>query len=283
MISLSFKRSTIKHTYSIMTTTICDFSLVSTRMLALRNTIIQSFESFETHSRFERKDWNYKHTGGGQIALIRGDIFEKAAVNFSCISGPHFPMQDGSGPFSACGVSLITHMKNPFVPTVHFNVRMIETSKGYWIGGGYDLTPMAAIEDSDVRHFHDQARICLDQFDASLYPQFKKNADEYFYIPHRQKTRGVGGIFFDHFSFQDFEKDLFFLEKVGSSFLYAILPIIKKYKDYPYNEENKSLQNILRGHYVEFNLIYDRGTKFGFLSGGNPEAILCSMPPLASW
>jgi coproporphyrinogen III oxidase len=266
-----------------MTLTSCDFSVVSERMHALRAMIIQAFEAFETNHSFQRKDWNYKHTGGGQIALIRGDVFEKAAVNVSSIAGPNFPMKDGSGPFSACAVSLITHMHNPFVPTVHFNVRLIETINGYWIGGGFDLTPMAAIEDSDVRHFHDQARICLDQFDPSLYPQFKKNADEYFHIPHRQKTRGVGGIFFDHFSFQDFEKDLLFLEKVGTSFLDAIIPIIQKYKDHPYDSDDKNLQNILRGHYVEFNLIYDRGTKFGFLSGGNPEAILCSMPPLASW
>lgn len=260
-----------------------DFKLVHQRLFEQRKQIMSAFEVYEKTHRFEKKPWDYKDTGGGEIGLLKGDVFEKAAVNFSNISGPHFPMNDASGPFNACGVSLITHMHNPFVPTSHFNVRLIGLSDRYWIGGGFDLTPMASIDQLDIIHFHNEAKKICDQYQLGLYETFKKNADDYFYIPHRKKTRGVGGIFFDHFSFGDFEKDLCFLEDISQSFLQALLPIIDKYKDKDFSQSDKDLQNQLRGHYVEFNLIYDRGTKFGFLSGGNPEAILCSMPPTATW
>lgn len=260
-----------------------NFQSMAARLLQKREMIISAFESFETKNHFERTSWQYKHDGGGQIALLRGQVFEKAAVNFSHISGPSFPMNDGSGPFEAAGISLITHMTNPFVPTAHFNVRCIKTQDKYWIGGGYDLTPMGPIDSRDVDYFHATAKSCLDTFSTSFHEEFKKNADEYFYIPHRQKNRGVGGIFFDHFSLGDSEKDLYFLEAIADSFLEALLPIIQKYHVLPFTQEDKKLQNQLRAHYVEFNLIYDRGTRFGFLSGGNPEAILCSMPPIATW
>lgn len=256
---------------------------VTHRFLTCRKKIISNFEGFEKGAHFERTPWNYRHSGGGEIALLRGAVFEKAAVNFSHIQGPDFPMNDSHGAFEACGVSLITHMHNPFVPTAHFNIRLIETTQKYWIGGGYDLTPMAWIDPDDVKAFHQRAQEGLDQFDTAFYPQFKKNADEYFYIPHRKKTRGVGGLFFDHFTLGDFDKDVYFLEQLSESFLRALVPIITKYKDKPYSIEDKKRQNELRAHYVEFNLLYDRGTKFGFLSQGNPEAILCSMPPTATW
>lgn len=251
--------------------------------LEKRAKIIQAFEDFETSKTFEKSCWDYKHSGGGEIALLRGDVFEKAAVNFSSIAGPKFPMNDGDGAFFARGVSLITHMQNPFIPTAHFNVRLIQTEKKYWIGGGFDLTPMAEIDPQFVSHFHQAAKTCLDQYDPKFYPEFKKNADEYFYIPHRHKTRGVGGIFFDHFTLNDQEADLQFIQDISDSFLNAYLPIIAHYKDKSYSQIDKETQQHLRAHYVEFNLIYDRGTKFGFLSGGNPEAILCSMPPVAKW
>lgn len=260
-----------------------DSAAIHERLIQKRAMIINAFEIFETTRKFEKKPWSYKHQGGGEIGLIRGDVFEKAAVNFSDISGPNFPMNDASGPFNACGISLITHMHNPFVPTAHFNVRLISLEDRYWIGGGFDLTPMAHIDPEDVIHFHHEAKKTCDQYQLGLYEEFKKNADEYFYIPHRQKTRGVGGIFFDHFSFGDIEKDLCFLEDISQGFLKALIPIINKYKDMPFLQADKDMQNKLRAHYVEFNLIYDRGTRFGFLSGGNPEAILCSMPPYASW
>jgi coproporphyrinogen III oxidase len=256
---------------------------VENRFLKARLKVIEAFETFECLAKFEKKTWDYKHTGGGEMAVCRGHVFEKAAVNFSHIAGPCFPMHDGEGAFSAIGISLITHMQNPFVPTAHFNVRLLVTEQKSWIGGGFDLTPMAQIEPEDIVFFHQQAKSCLDQYDESFYPEFKKNADDYFYIPHRQKTRGIGGVFFDHLHLGDEDKNITFLEKLTEGFLNAYIPMITKYKDKPFSEADKQLQNKLRAHYVEFNLIYDRGTRFGFVSGGNPDAILCSMPPCATW
>jgi coproporphyrinogen III oxidase len=250
----------------------------------LRDQIILSFENLEGGARFERKDWSYqKGSGGGEISLLKGKIFEKAAVNFSCVMGDKFPMNDAEGSFLATGVSLITHMANPFAPTVHMNVRFIETEKKRWFGGGYDLTPMGFSFEEDTKHFHEVAKNTLDPFGLQIYPQFSKNAKEYFFIPHRNKERGVGGIFFDHYNTGDYEKDKLLWQQVGNTFLDAIIPIYQKRIHTPFTKEHKETQNKLRAHYVEFNLIYDRGTKFGFQSGGNPEAILCSMPPEATW
>lgn len=241
----------------------------------LREEIIAGFERLEGGLRFERKQWDHRTGGGGEMAVLRGSVFEKAAVNWSGVSGPCFPMHDGEGPFFATGVSLITHMANPHAPTVHFNIRYIQTEKSTWIAGGYDLTPMGIPYEEDTMHFHHVAKMaCQDH-----YSTFSQNAKEYFHIPHRGKERGVGGIFFDHC-------DISYLpiwKTVGTSFLSAVIPIYEKRIDTPFTAEERSLQLKLRAHYAEFNLLYDRGTKFGFLSGGNPDAILCSMPPLASW
>lgn len=249
----------------------------------LREKIIKAFEAFEPRSRFEKTPWNHHTGGGGEIALLRGETFEKAAVNWSGVSGATFPMADGEGPFFATGVSLITHMQNPHAPTVHFNIRYIETEKRHWFGGGYDLTPMGFPYSEDRDHFHGVAKSCLDTFHPSLYPTFSQNAKEYFYVPHRKKERGVGGIFFDHYNTGHFEKDYEMWQGIGETFLEAIIPIYHERVSIPYNAEHKERQNQHRAHYVEFNLLYDRGTQFGFRSGGNPEAILCSMPPTASW
>lgn len=249
----------------------------------LRDEIIHSFESLEPNRKFERKAWDHHSGGGGEISTIRGDVFEKAAVNWSGVSGDHFPMNDGEGPFFATGVSLITHMMNPYAPTVHMNVRFIQTKNRFWFAGGFDLTPMGFSFDEDKEHFHKVAKDVLDSFDTSLYPLFKKNAADYFYIPHRKKERGVGGIFFDHYNTGNFENDFKMWKAVGNCFIQSILPIYQKRIHHPFSQKDKDIQNLLRAHYVEFNLIYDRGTKFGFQSGGNPEAILCSMPPNASW
>lgn len=247
----------------------------------LRDTIIENFESLEPTKRFERTPWNHAGGGGGEISQIRGDAFEKAAVNWSGVSGENFPMQDGSGPFFATGVSLITHMQNPHAPTVHMNIRYIETKDKFWFGGGYDLTPMGFPYDEDTKHFHEVAKKALAPF--GVYESFAEEAAKYFFIPHRKKERGVGGIFFDHYNTGDFEKDFALWKEVGTTFIDAIMPIYRKRVDTPYSEEERDLQQRMRAHYVEFNLIYDRGTKFGFQSGGNPEAILCSMPPNAKW
>jgi coproporphyrinogen III oxidase len=163
------------------------------------------------------------------------------------------------------------------------NIRYIETENTSWFGGGYDLTPMGQRYDEDTKHFHSTAKLALDPFGQDLYETFSKQAAEYFYIPHRKKERGVGGIFFDHFNTGDFSKDLSMWKNIGSTFLDAIMPIYQARINTPYTNEEKLLQLKLRAHYVEFNLLYDRGTKFGFNSGGNPEAILCSMPPMVTW
>ena len=245
--------------------------------------IIHHFESLEQGHRFVRKDWQHSGGGGGEISLLRGTIFEKAAVNWSGVSGPQLPMSDSKGPFFATGVSLITHMANPHAPTVHMNIRYIETEERSWFGGGFDLTPMGFPYQEDTDHFHNVARQALDAIDPQLYPQFSQNAREYFYIPHRKKERGVGGLFFDHYNTGDFDKDLFMWKTVGTQFLKTIMPIYQRRIIQPFTAEEKEKQLECRAHYVEFNLLYDRGTKFGFVSDGNPEAILCSMPPLAKW
>lgn len=249
----------------------------------LRDLIIHHFESLEPMHRFQRKPWSHSSGGGGEISLLRGSIFEKAAVNWSGVSGDKFPMQDGAGPFFATGISIITHMANPHAPTVHMNIRYIETETDFWFGGGYDLTPMGFPYPEDKTHFHHLAKKALDPFGEHLYPQFSKNAREYFYIPHLKKERGMGGIFFDHYNTGHTEEDLKMWKNVGETFLDALLPIYFKRIHTPFTLEEREKQLKHRAHYAEFNLLYDRGTKFGFMSGGNPEAILCSMPPLVKW
>jgi len=250
----------------------------------LRENIIEAFQFYEPHHTFQRTPWNYQNgDGGGEMGVIRGDAFEKGAVNFSEVSGHNFPGSDGKGPFFATGVSLITHMTNPHAPTVHFNIRYIETPTKSWLGGGYDLTPMGFPYEEDTKHFHSIAKNYLDQVDLNLYPQFSKDAAEYFYIPHRKKERGVGGIFFDHYRTDNPDQDLAMWKAVGNSFLEAIIPIYERRLQTPHSQSDKEIQWKLRGHYAEFNLVYDRGTKFGLMSGGNPEAIFCSLPPLAKW
>lgn len=250
---------------------------------SLRDTIVLRFSSFESKASFSKESWDHATGGGGEISLLRGEVFEKAAVNWSGVKGPRFPHDDASGRFFATGVSLITHMMNPHAPTVHMNIRYIETETKSWFGGGYDLTPMGFPYTEDTDHFHAAAKRCLDPFEGDLYQKFSQAAKEYFYIPHWRKERGVGGIFFDHYNTGDFSRDLALWQEVGSTFLEAILPIYEKRVPQPYSSEEKEMQLRARAHYVEFNLLYDRGTKFGFASGGNPAAILCSMPPVAKW
>jgi coproporphyrinogen III oxidase len=251
---------------------------------SLRSRIIRDFETLEKECRFERKSWSYsKGSGGGEMSVIRGDVFEKAAVNFSAVQGEKFPGQDAEGAFFATGVSLITHMRNPWMPTVHFNIRYIEAGSRFWFGGGYDLTPMGFDNPEDTESFHNVARSALDAVDPKLYPVMKEAAREYFTIPHYQRERGVGGIFFDHYNTGDFKQDLKMWTQVGETFLDAVMPIYRRKTDLPWTPADKDKQIRNRAYYVEFNLLYDRGTRFGFQSGGNPEAILCSMPPLAAW
>lgn len=243
---------------------------------ALRERFIAAFEALEPAGKFKRKPWVFqKGSGGGEIGLLRGDVFEKAAVNWSAIT-----TQES---LFATGVSLVTHMANPKAPTAHFNIRYIKTPEKEWVGGGFDLTPMGFPFEEDTKHFHAVAQKALAPFGKDLYEKFSSWAREYFTIWHYGKERGVGGIFFDNLHSADFGKDLEMWRSVGNNFLEAILPIYQKRIAEPFTEEDRRTQLQRRARYVEFNLLYDRGTKFGFESGGNPEAILCSLPPLAAW
>jgi coproporphyrinogen III oxidase len=255
---------------------------------SLREQICTAFETLEPDGdRFQRSSWPYqKGSGGGEISVLRGKVFEKAAVNWSGVAGDTFPWQKVGEPkeaFFATGVSLITHMSNPKAPTVHFNIRYIERGTKAWLGGGFDLTPMGFPYDEDTKHIHGVAKKSLDPFGIELYPKFSQAAKEYYFIKHYNRERGVGGIFFDYYQSENPKNDLQMWKSVGDHFIESIMPIYQRRIHETYTEADRLTQLKRRAHYVEFNLLYDRGTKFGFDSGGNPEAILCSMPPLAAW
>jgi coproporphyrinogen III oxidase len=233
--------------------------------------------------------------GSGITQILEGGaVFERAGCGFSHVRGPklppsatqHRPELSGA-PFEAMGVSLVFHPRNPYVPTVHMNVRML-VAKGHdgvevcWFGGGMDLTPFYGFEE-DAVHFHATCKEALQPFGEDKYPRFKTWCDEYFYLKHRSEQRGVGGVFFDDFSELGFEGSQAMMQSVGSSFLSAYLPIVERHKDRAYGERERDFQLYRRGRYVEFNLVWDRGTHFGLQSGGRTESILLSMPPLASW
>jgi len=226
--------------------------------------------------------------------LEGGPVFERAGCGFSQVRGPKLPPSAtqhrpelAGAPFEAMGVSLVFHPRNPFVPTVHMNVRML-AAKGKagkevcWFGGGMDLTPFYGFEE-DAVHFHATCKEALTSFGDDKYPRFKTWCDEYFYLKHRSEQRGVGGIFFDDFSELGFDDSLAMLKSVGDSFLKAYLPIVERRKNTVYGERERAFQLYRRGRYVEFNLVWDRGTHFGLQSGGRTESILLSMPPMVSW
>jgi coproporphyrinogen III oxidase len=231
---------------------------------------------------------------GITMILEDGPLFERAGCGFSHVSGPKLPPSAtqhrpelAGAPFEAMGVSLVFHPRNPYVPTVHMNVRMLAaTVPGKepvcWFGGGMDLTPYYGFEE-DAVHFHRSCQQALAPFGDDKYPRFKTWCDEYFYLKHRHEQRGVGGVFFDDFSELGFERSLAMMQAVGDSFNGAYLPIVERRKATPYGERERQFQLYRRGRYVEFNLVWDRGTHFGLQSGGRTESILLSMPPLASW
>lgn len=226
--------------------------------------------------------------------LEDGPVFERAGCGFSHVSGPALPPSAtqhrpelAGAPFEAMGVSLVFHPRNPYVPTVHMNVRMIQAkpAKGpavAWYGGGMDLTPYYGFND-DAVHFHRTCRNALDAFGVDKYPRFKKWCDEYFFLKHRNEQRGIGGVFFDDFSELGEEGGFAMMSSVGDAFLDAYLPIVDRRKNTPWGERERSFQLYRRGRYVEFNLVWDRGTHFGLQSGGRTESILLSMPPMVSW
>ncbi len=258
----------------------------------LQSRIIKAFEDIDG-VKFECTDWTrepgHRLKGGGYMRVIRGNVFEKGGVNVSHVWGTASEQgmaqmpgaKESGGRFAACGISLVTHMLNPFVPTVHMNIRCMATSK-MWFGGGADLTPTFAFEE-DTKDFHDAMRAACAPYAPDAYDKYKKWCDEYFYLPHRREPRGVGGIFFDDLNSGDVAEDFAFQKRVGEAFLEVYPKIVRRRMNTPYTEADKEKQLYKRGRYVEFNLVYDRGTKFGFATDANPEAYLMSMPPVVKW
>ncbi|MDI1267926.1 MAG: oxygen-dependent coproporphyrinogen oxidase [Polaromonas sp.] len=275
-----------------------DSSHVRSYLLELQERIISTVAAIDGQP-FVADHW-HKEPGetlqGNGITRIleQGGVFERAGCGFSHVRGPklppsatqHRPELSGA-PFEAMGVSLVFHPRNPYVPTVHMNVRMLAATPAsgptaYWFGGGMDLTPYYGF-DEDAVHFHQTCKDALGPFGEDKYPRFKTWCDEYFYLKHRDEQRGIGGVFFDDFQELGFEGSLAMMRSVGDAFLAAYLPIVERRKDMAYGERERDFQLYRRGRYVEFNLVWDRGTHFGLQSGGRTESILMSMPPLAAW
>jgi len=264
----------------------------------LRNSICKEFESLEKELKgtsnaadpgsFNIKPWDYHGEGGGEISLMHGRVFEKVGVNISSVKGEftpemrsQMPGTENSANFRACGISLVTHMHSPLVPSIHMNTRFIETEK-QWFGGGIDLTPSRE-NNEDTSFLHSNLQTMCDKHNKDYYPKFKKECDNYFYLKHRKEPRGVGGIFYDYLDSPDFSSNLSFTQDVGKIFLEIYPEIVRKHMNKPWTKEEKDFQLFRRGRYVEFNLLYDRGTKFGLMTGGNPDAIFISLPPIVSW
>jgi coproporphyrinogen III oxidase len=259
----------------------------------LQSRICTAFEAFEPSARFTARSWSkppgHRLRGGGESRLMRGEVFEKVGVNVSHVWGEFSPAaraqlpgaEESGGRFIACGISLVAHMVNPYVPAVHMNVRFLATSRG-WFGGGSDLTPTFEFPQ-DTRDFHAALEAACESYRPGAYREFKEWCDRYFYLPHRQEPRGVGGIFFDELASGDLAADFTFVRAVGEAFL-AIYPrIVERRRLTPYDEAARERLLVKRGRYVEFNLVYDRGTKFGFATDADPEAYLMSLPPLVRW
>ena len=262
-----------------------------TLLRVLQDRICAELETLDGSARFIEDAWTRPAGGGGRTRVLRdGALFEQAGVNFSRVSGSPLPPSAtahrpelAGGSFVATGVSLVLHPKNPYVPTTHANVRYFEASKhgeepAWWFGGGFDLTPFYPF-DEDVVHWHTVARDLCRPFGADVYPRCKQWCDDYFYLKHRHETRGVGGLFYDDLNEGGFERCLAFTQAVGQGFLDAWLPIAARRRDTPFGEREREFQLYRRGRYVEFNLVYDRGTLFGLQSGGRTESILMSLPP----
>ena len=262
-------------------------------LLALQNRICAELEQIDGSARFAKDAWDRPGGGGGESRVLAdGDVFEQAGVSFSHVFGEQMPPSAtktrpelAGKNFQAVGVSLVLHPRNPYVPTTHANFRFFtagERKPVWWFGGGFDLTPYYPFLE-DVVHWHEAAKAACDSFGKDLYPRYKEWCDNYFYLKHRDETRGVGGLFFDDVNEQGFEQSFAFVRAVGDSFLGGYKPIVKKRKAHPYGERQRDFQLYRRGRYVEFNLLYDRGTLFGLQSGGRTESILMSLPQRVRW
>ncbi|CCQ10668.1 Coproporphyrinogen III oxidase, aerobic [Pseudoalteromonas luteoviolacea B = ATCC 29581] len=264
-------------------------------LLKLQDQICKGLEQADGQAKFVEDAWQREEGGGGRTRVIRnGAVIEQGGVNFSHVYGASMPASAtahrpelAGRSFHACGVSLVIHPNNPHIPTSHANVRFFIAEKAgeapiWWFGGGFDLTPFYPQLD-DVKHWHQVAKDLCGPFGNTVYDDYKKWCDEYFYLKHRGETRGVGGLFFDDLNEWGFERSFEFMQAVGLGYLDAYLPIIKRRKDTPFNEAQRQFQLYRRGRYVEFNLVWDRGTLFGLQTGGRTESILMSMPPLARW
>lgn len=271
-----------------------DKEKVASKFQSLQMTIIDTIEMIE-NKNFLHDTWQRPEGGGGTTCMLEeGKIFERAGVGYSHVKGTQLPKSASDAhpdienrSWEAMGVSLVFHPNNPFIPTVHMNVRFFIASKNdaediWWFGGGMDLTPYYPYQE-DVVHFHQTLKNGLDKFDRNLYPKYKNDCDEYFYLKHRDEPRGVGGIFFDDLNHFGFEKTSKLVFSIGDLFLNAYMPIVQKRKNEEFNEAERKFQLYRRGRYVEFNLLQDRGTLFGIQSKGRTESILMSMPPMVNW
>jgi len=261
----------------------------------LQDQICSALEQADGSGKFVEDSWVREEGGGGRSRVLTdGAVIEQGGVNFSLVSGNKLPPSAtahrpelAGRTWKACGVSLVIHPKNPYIPTSHANVRFFIAEKEgeepvWWFGGGFDLTPFYPFIE-DVKHWHQTAKDICQPFGDDIYPAHKKWCDEYFFLKHRNETRGVGGLFFDDLNQWDFDTCFSYMKAVGEGYTKAYVPIIEKRKDTPYSELERQFQLYRRGRYVEFNLVFDRGTLFGLQSGGRTESILMSMPPLARW
>lgn len=269
---------------------------VKNYLIILQQQLCQTFSDEDGQGKFQEDEWMRDDGSHGKTCVLaNGAVIEKAGINFSHVKGDSLPISAvvhrtelaNALSYQAMGVSLIIHPRNPYVPTTHLNVRFIVTQTSnsdavWWFGGGFDLTPYYAFEE-DCIHWHSTARIACAPFGADVYPRYKKWCDDYFYLKHRQEPRGIGGLFFDELNAWGFDQCFAFMKSIGEHFILAYHPIMQRRKSLPFNQQQRDFQCYRRGRYVEFNLLYDRGTLFGLQSGGRTESILISLPPQVSW